>query len=203
MNVRLSKAQKIKVLNSSDIYNVMQQILLRENKIRRNQEHFWVAGLDNSNKILFIELIGLGAVNRVNANPPDIFRMGIYKLAVRLILVHNHPSGNIEPSKADKEFTDKILKVGQLINIEVIDHLVISEAQYTSFADKGIIDDLKTSGLFEVVYSDKKALEEWRIKTEKERTVKLDIAKKMLSKNYDIDTIKEITGLTKWDIRKL
>ena len=72
--------------------------MLRENKIGRNQEHFWVIGLDNQNKILFIELVGLGAVNRVGANPPDVFRMGIYKLAVGMILVHNHPSGNLKPS---------------------------------------------------------------------------------------------------------
>lgn len=60
MNVRLSHEQKIRLLNSQDVYKVMQQVLLRENKIRRNQEHFWVIGLDNKNKILFIELIGLG-----------------------------------------------------------------------------------------------------------------------------------------------
>ena len=203
MNVRLTKEQKIQILNSSDIYKVMQQVLLRENIIRRNQEHFWVVGLDNSNKILFIELIGLGAVNRVNANPPDIFRMGIYKLAVKLILVHNHPSGKIEPSKADKNFTDRILKVGKLINIEVIDHLVISEENYTSFADKGIIVELQNSGLFEIVDSQKKALEDWRIKTEKERSVKLEIAKNLKKQDIDIDVIKKATGLTKWDIRKL
>ncbi len=75
--------------------------MLRENKIGRNQEHFWVIGLDNQNKILFIELIGLGTVNRVNANPSDVFRMGIYKLAVKMILVHNNPSGNLSPSDAD------------------------------------------------------------------------------------------------------
>ena len=124
MNVRLSQEQKIKLLNSDAVYSIMQQILLRENKIRRNQEHFWVVGLDNQNKILFIELIGLGQVNRVEANPPDVFRMGIYKLAVSMILVHNHPSGNITPSQADKDFTDRMLKVGKLININVLDHLV-------------------------------------------------------------------------------
>ncbi|TYA71936.1 JAB domain-containing protein [Seonamhaeicola marinus] len=203
MNVRLSKEQKIQILNSSDIYKVMQQVLLRENKIRRNQEHFWVVGLDNKNKILFVELIGLGAVNRVNANPPDIFRMGIYKLAVKMILVHNHPSGNIEPSKTDKNFTDKILKVGKLINIEVIDHLIISEEKYTSFTDNGIIAELQKSGAYEIIDKRKKEFEDWRVKTEKEHAVKIEIAKKMLSKNYDIDTIKEITGLTKWDIKKL
>lgn len=203
MNVRLSKAQKIQILNSSDIYKVMQQVLLRENKIRRNQEHFWAVGLDNDNKVLFIELIALGAVNRVNANPPDIFRMGIYKLAVKMILVHNHPSGNITPSKADKDFTDKILKVGKLINIEVIDHLVISEDNYTSFADKGIIKELQHSGLFEIVDREKKALEEWRIKTEKERSVKLEIAKNLKDQGIDVDAINKATGLTNKEIEGL
>lgn len=203
MNVRLSKEQKIQILNSQDVYKVMQQVLLRENKIRRDQEYFWVVGLDNQNTILFIELVALGAVNRVNVNPPDVFRMGIYKLAVKMILVHNHPSGNVTPSKADTSFTDKLLKVGKLINIEVIDHLIITEEKYTSFADNNVIDELQNSGNFEIVDKERKDLEEWRIKTEKERAVKIDIAKKMLSKNYDIDTIKEITGLTKWDIKRL
>ena len=108
MNVRLTQDQKIQLSESGDVYKIMQQILLRENKIGRNQEHFWAIGLDNQNKILFIELIGLGAVNRVNANPPDVFRMGIYKLAVRMILVHNHPSGQLKPSDEDIDFTDKM-----------------------------------------------------------------------------------------------
>ncbi|MEX0363400.1 MAG: JAB domain-containing protein, partial [Allomuricauda sp.] len=127
MNVHLTKEQKIKVLNSVDVYHVMQQILLRENKIRRNQEHFWVVGLNGKNKIQFIELIALGAVNRVNVDPPDVFRMAIYKLATKVIFVHNHPSGSVEISKGDQEVTDRLFKVGKLINIEVADHLIITE----------------------------------------------------------------------------
>ncbi len=206
MNVRLTKEQKIKVLNSKDIYAIMQQVLLRENKIRRNQEHFWVVGLDNQNKILFVELIGLGAVNRVNANPPDVFRMGIYKLAVKMILVHNHPSGNIEPSNEDRDFTDKMLKVGALINIEVIDHLVISETDYTSFGDKGIIKELQGSGLFEIVEREKEEIKAWKLRLERERAVKaskIEIASKMKDDGVDIDIIKKYTGLTKPEIKKL
>ena len=130
MNVRLNKNQRIQVVTARDIYAIMQQVLLRENKIRRNQEHFWVVGLDNQQKILFIELVALGAVNRVNANPPDVFRMGIYKLAVSIILVHNHPSGNLTPSTSDKQFTDKMLKVSELVNIKIVDHLIISETGF-------------------------------------------------------------------------
>jgi len=167
MNVRLTQEQKIKVLNSADIYAIMQQVLLRENKIRRNQEHFWVVGLNHNNKILFVELIGLGASNRVNADPPDVFRMAIYKLASKLILVHNHPSGTHEVTDADITFTDHMLKVGKLIKVEVLDHLVITETNYTSFADQGVMDELQKSGLFEIMGPEKQELEQFKIDTEK------------------------------------
>ena len=60
MNIALSEAERIKILNSDDIYEIMQRILLREDKIDQNREHFWVIGLENNNRILFIELISLG-----------------------------------------------------------------------------------------------------------------------------------------------
>ncbi len=206
MNVRLNKDQKIKLLKSEDVYSVMQQILLRENKIQRNQEHFWIIGLDTSLKILFIELIGLGAVNRVHANPPDVFRMAIYKLAVKAILVHNHPSGNLELSKEDKTMTDHMMKVGEIIKIEVVDHLVITETGYTSLADEGIMDELKRSGAFEVVDKEKAEMKTWKQKMETERLIKeskLEIAKSLKDEGMDIDFIKKVTGLYKWDIKKL
>lgn len=206
MNVRLTKEQKVQILNSIDIYKVMQQVLLRENKIRRNQEHFWVVGLDNNNKILFIELIGLGAVNRVNANPPDVFRMGIYKLAVKMILVHNHPSGNIEPSKEDKDFTDRMLKVGKLINIEVIEHLIISEEKYTSFADTGIIKELQESSAFEIVEREKEDFKTWKLEIEREQAARMrdiEIAKSLKKSGMSEKDIKKHTGLTDRDMEVL
>lgn len=206
MNVRLSKEQKIKVLNSTDIYAIMQQVLLRENKIRRNQEHFWVVGLDNAHKVLFIELIGLGAVNRVNADPPDVFRMAIYKLAVKMILAHNHPSGSLEISQGDNEFTDRMLKVGRLINIEIVDHLIITEENYASLADMGVLDKLKKSGMFEIMGPEKKELEQWKIDTEKKRAVKqnkLEIAKSLKVSGMSDADIKKHTGLSSAAIKKL
>ncbi|WP_437395416.1 JAB domain-containing protein [Flagellimonas lutimaris] len=199
MNVRLTKEQKIKVLNSVDIYAIMQQVLLRENKIRRNQEHFWVVGLNHNNKILFVELIGLGASNRVNADPPDVFRMAIYKLASKLILVHNHPSGSHEVTDADITFTDHMLKVGKLIKVEVLDHLVITETNYTSFADQGVMDELQKSGLFEIMGPEKQELEQFKIDTEKKRAEKekaLDIAKKLKAQGVNNEIIKKATGLS-------
>ena len=139
MTVRLTKEQKIRVLNSQDVYQIMQQILLRENKIRRAQEHFWIVGLDNKNKILFIELIALGAQNRLDASPSDIFRMAIYKLALKVIFVHNHPSGDVTPGRSDKKTTERLIEAGELLNISVADHLIISETTYSSLREDNFV----------------------------------------------------------------
>jgi len=206
MNVRLNKEQKIRELNSDDLFKVMQQILLRENKIRRNQEHFWTIGLNKNNKILFIELIGLGANNRVAADPPDVFRMAIYKLASKVILAHNHPSGNLSPSKTDLNFTDKMLKSGRILNIEVIDHIIITESGYMSFEKEGMIKIIQNSGMYEVLNVDKARIIELKLSIEKEKLLKENskmIAKKMKEQGMDEKLIKKMTGLYLDEIRVL
>ena len=206
MNVRLTEAQKIKILNSDDIYIVMQSILLRQNKIRRNQEHFWIVGLNNKNVILFIELIAIGRNNRVNVHPPDVFRMAIYKLASRVILVHNHPSGVLTISDTDSKLTDKLLKVGKIIEIDVIDHLIISEENYTSFEDAGELAKIKKSGLYEVKEAETELMRQYKLEKEKEMAVKAEkerTALKLHGLGHDLDSIKEITGLTKTELKKI
>ena len=203
MNVRLSAAHKIKVLNSTDIFTVMQTILLRENKIRRSQEHFWVIGLNSGNKILFIELVSLGATNRVEIAPAEVFRMAIYKSAIKMILVHNHPSGNAMISEADRDFTDRMIKSGNMLAVEVLDHLVITEESYTSFVDLGIMDELKQRGRYELI--DKKEYswaQEMKMEAERDKE-RREVALKMKKKGYSSDEIKELTGLSKTEINKL
>ncbi|MBC8755976.1 JAB domain-containing protein [Kordia sp. YSTF-M3] len=205
MNVRLTEEQKITILNAHDVYSVMQQILLRQNKIRRAQEHFWIVGLKADNTILFIELVAIGAQNRVNVSPPDVFRMAIYKLAVRIILVHNHPSGNLKVSQADKNITDRLLKVGQIINIDVIDHLIITESGFTSFRDKDIMEELRKSGFYELVEQESEEMKAFKLQIEKDKAKKensIDIARRMKNVGYDVDTIKKLTGLNKREIDK-
>ncbi len=135
MNVKLSSAQKIKLLNSEAIYPVMQQVLLRENKIGRNKEHFWIIGLVQNNKILYIELISLGTVNTTLVEPMEVFSIALQKRSVQIILIHNHPSGGLTPSKSDQRLTDRLLQVGKFLNMPVIDHLILSEEGYYSFYD--------------------------------------------------------------------
>ncbi|WP_340067345.1 JAB domain-containing protein [Ascidiimonas aurantiaca] len=206
MNVRLTEEQKIQIANQDDVYKIMQQVLLRQNKVRRKQEYFWALGLDKTNTILFLELIAIGRDNRVNVHPPDVFRMAIYKLAPKVILIHNHPSGILKPSQDDVDFTDRLLKVGRFIEIEVIEHLIITETGFTSFAAQGLIEQIKKSGLYELLKKEEKMIREFKLQKEKERGEKekaIQIALKMQDEGFDIDMIKKMTGLTKTELKKI
>ena len=79
MEIGLSKEERIRILNSDDLYSIMQRILLREQKIDQNREHFWVIGLANDHRLLFVELISLGTVNQTLAEPMEVFSFGITK----------------------------------------------------------------------------------------------------------------------------
>lgn len=135
----------MKILNSDDVFTIMQEILLRENKIGRAKKHFWVIGLADNNKVLFIELISTGSVKATAIEPMDVFRVAVLKNAARVILVHNRPSGKLKPSTADREATDRLIQVGRIIRVEVIDHLIISPQSFVSFVDTGLLKELQRS----------------------------------------------------------
>ncbi|MFT6921927.1 MAG: DNA repair protein RadC [Crocinitomicaceae bacterium] len=205
MNISLSDDEKIKVLNGNDLYHIMQKILLREENIDQDREHFWVVGLANNNRILFIELISLGAVNATIAEPMEVFSLALQKRSVRIILVHNHPSGELMPSEADKDSTDRLFQVGKIVNLEVYDHLIISTNTYLSFRDTGLLAQLKMSTKYVPQYQ----LEE-QYKKQAEQLVersttlaKSEIAIKFLNKGVDIELISEATGLSVEEIESL
>jgi len=145
MNIELTDQQKIKIINSEDVYAIMQKVLLREDIIDQEKEHFWIIGLTTHNKILFVELVSLGSVNATTVEPMNVFRVAILKNAVKVILVHNHPSGNLTPSPADKDVTDRLIQVGRIINVQAIDHLIISPESYLSFEHIGLFGMLEAS----------------------------------------------------------
>ena len=132
--------------------------------------------------------------------------MAIYKMAVKAILVHNHPSGELIPSEDDKDATDRLLKSGDMLGIEVIDHLIISEETFYSFEESGVLKDLTNNGLYQLVEKEKESLRLWKIEVEKEKAVKefaIEMAKKMKKEGYEEDAIKKFTGLGLREIRKL
>jgi len=201
MNVRLTEAQKIKILNSDDLYSVMQQVLLRENKIDRNKEHFWIVCLSTSNQILMIELVSLGSVNATIVDPMEVFSFALQKRAVKLILVHNHPSGELTPSATDKEMTDRMLAIGKFIQLPVIDHLIISEVSYYSFVDSGLLEEIERTSTYDLSFSQISSLKE-ELKTIANKRAE-ETARRMLEKNYPVEEIAALTGLTVGQVEKL
>ena len=173
MRVKLTSEQKIQVLNSRDIALIMQQVLLRENKIGRSKEHFWVVCLSNSNRILLIELISLGNAKKSIVDPTEIFSFALQKRAVKLIMVHNHPSGELQPSKEDEDITDRMYQVGLFLDVPVIDHLIISETGYYSFVDSGLLLKLSKSKKYVLKYKKEEERMEKRGKRGRKKGVKI------------------------------
>ncbi|MEE4000686.1 JAB domain-containing protein [Tenacibaculum sp. FZY0031] len=202
MDIKLTEQEKIKILNSDDIYGIMQKVLLRESKIDQNREHFWVIGLANNNRILFIELISLGTVNATLVEPMEVFSFALQKRAVKIILCHNHPSGELKPSEADKDISDRLIQVGIIVDTEVVDHLIISDKSYLSFGDIGLLAELKKS----TKYVPKYVLEQ-RLKKEAteiaKRNEKIEIAKAFKRSGLDNELIAKNTGLTIEEVEKL
>ena len=102
-------------------------------------EVFAVLFLNKANKINHFEIISRGGLTGTVADPRIILRIALEQGATSLVLCHNHPSGNLRPSKADEELTDKIKMAARYLDILVMDHLIVSEEGYFSFADGGLI----------------------------------------------------------------
>ena len=139
MTIRLTKKHRKRISKAKDIYSTMRTILLRESKHDRNKEHFWVVGLQRDAVLSYIELVALGTVNSTVVNPVEVFSFAMQKKVHRVILIHNHPSGNLVPSENDLELTKALYRAGQLLNIQIVDHLIISTESYTSLFDAGFL----------------------------------------------------------------
>jgi DNA repair protein RadC len=102
-------------------------------------EEFWVLLLNRANQIIRPMQISAGGVSGTVADPKLIFKAAVEHLASSLILAHNHPSGNLQPSQADRDLTKKLKGAGQLLDTPVLDHLILADHRYLSFADEGIL----------------------------------------------------------------
>ncbi len=104
-----------------------------------DHEVFAVAFLNRANKINHIEIISKGGITGTVADPRIILKKALEEKAVSIILCHNHPSGSLKPSKADEDLTQKIKEAAKYFDIKVMDHIIVSDAGYFSFADEGIL----------------------------------------------------------------
>lgn len=130
----LSVLEKPVVSSSTDVALYLQS-LLRDHK----HEVFAVLFLNRANKINHFEVISKGGMTGTIADPRIILKKALEENAVSLILCHNHPSGSLRPSRSDEDLTRKIKEAASYFDIKVLDHLIVSEDGYYSFADEGIL----------------------------------------------------------------
>lgn len=123
-----------KVSGSKDAYNILKRLL-----VDLNHEEFWILLLGQNNRVLGKELISKGGLTITVADPKIIFSAALRYSATSIMLAHNHPSGNLKPSKPDIDLTRQITAAGRLLDIKVLDHLIITDSGYYSFADEGVM----------------------------------------------------------------
>ncbi|GAA0194607.1 DNA repair protein RadC [Fulvivirga kasyanovii] len=126
--------KKPKITCSEDAYEAIKPELMD-----MKHEEFWTLLLSRSNTIIKKQLISSGGVAGTVADPKIIFKSALEELACTIILVHNHPSGNLRPSQADINLTKKMKAAGDLLEIPVLDHLIFTDNGYFSFADENML----------------------------------------------------------------
>ncbi|MBS7255382.1 RadC family protein [Flavobacterium branchiicola] len=125
--------EKIKITSSKIVFDLMRPIIGD-----LPHEEFWVLFLNNSNKVVSKSQLSKGGIAGTVVDVRLIFKLALEKSATGLILCHNHPSGELKPSEADKQITRKIREAGNKLDVKVLDHLIITETKYYSFVDEGI-----------------------------------------------------------------
>jgi DNA repair protein RadC len=126
--------ERVTIKSSNDVAHFL-TIKLKD----LSYEVFAVLLLNRANKIIHFEIISRGGITGTIADPRLILKLAIENNATGLILCHNHPSGNLQPSKADKDITEKIIKSASLLDIKILDHLIVSDEGYFSFLDEGLM----------------------------------------------------------------
>tara|TARA_R110000765_G_scaffold126225_1_gene224050 strand:+ start:1162 stop:1860 length:699 start_codon:yes stop_codon:yes gene_type:complete len=123
-----------KIGSSQDVYHLLQPILGD-----LEHEEFWILFLNNSNKVLHKAQLSKGGITGTLVDVRLVMKQTLELGAVAIILVHNHPSGTLRPSAADKQITQKIKTASETLDVKVLDHLIITQKSYYSFADEKIL----------------------------------------------------------------
>jgi len=125
---------KPRITSSTDVVEVINPDLLD-----LNHEEFWIIILNRANYVLKKTQISRGGISGTVADPKLIFKSAIEQNGSSIILIHNHPSGNLKPSQADINLTKNLKEAGKFMEIPVLDHIIVSDNCYFSFADEGLI----------------------------------------------------------------
>lgn len=120
-------------LSAEDVWKELKDI--RDNK----KEHFVVFYLDSRNQEIKRDIVSIGSLNANLIHPREVFEPAVKNSVAQIILAHNHPSGNTEPSEDDIDINKRLIEAGKILGIEIIDHVIVTKRNYLSFKQRGLI----------------------------------------------------------------
>ena len=130
----VNATEKPKIGSSKDAYE-----MLRGDLIDLPHEEFWVLLLNRAHRVIKKKRISEGGVSGTVADPKLIYKMALEELASGVVVAHNHPSGNLQPSQSDIDLTKKLKEAGKFLEVQLLDHLIVAGTKYFSFADEGFL----------------------------------------------------------------
>lgn len=113
--------------------------LIKSKVSNHHKEHFFVCSLDTRNNLIAVDEISIGTLTASLVHPRETFEMAIRRHAAQIILAHNHPSGETDPSEDDLKITKRLVDAGKIMGIDILDHLIITNQKYLSFKEKNLI----------------------------------------------------------------
>lgn len=130
---RLHLPGKNRITRPTDIVPLIQRWA------NRDQEHFLVLSLNGASELIRVKLVSIGLLNRTLVHPREVYAQAINDKAASIIVAHNHPSGNVEPSREDLDVTQRLKNAGALLGIPLVDHLIFSADEWLSMSEKGLL----------------------------------------------------------------
>jgi len=128
---RRIKPEGLKITTPSDVLPLIRHFA------DRRQEHFLSITINGANEVLNVRVVSIGLVNRSPVHPREVFADALADRASGIVVAHNHPAGNLEPSEADVDITRQLRQAGEIMGIELLDHIVFNQREYYSFLESG------------------------------------------------------------------
>src|ERR1035437_2087945 len=135
-----SDFKNLKISKAEIAFDILKSIRKNLAPFELDKEYFYAIGLTRRQTVRYIDLVSIGSLTGTLAEPREIYRMAIHKaVGGGIIISHNHPSGNLNPSEADNKLTKKIKEAGKIIGIELIDHIIFTDEGFYSYANEGCL----------------------------------------------------------------
>lgn len=148
--LQIKESTGVKTSSSAAVYQAMRE------EAKADREIFWVLHLNNQNEIIEKEIAAIGCLNSAPIHPREIFRKACVNSTVSIVCVHNHPTGNVFPSAEDKRIALRLFLVGEILEIQILDFIIIGAVGHYSFADAGLIEGYKDNAKSKLILDEVK-----------------------------------------------